>query len=477
MSTFAIDPPRRRLAIPLWLLGGVLAVVIGLCLGDPGPESLAVLGLVTVGGVLFAAAVAPFAGFLVLVTSSIMLIVMSIGEGERNLTSFDVLQFPLLAVTFLSGAAALARRSEQAEQGTAHSELRAATRKFTDAVWQYVGLAALSLLVTVAMGKTAGGIDSGLKLVRAMQGMLMFPLALVWLRRERDFRYAIGALLFGGVLFAIINGFAIGTGSAVRAGMTWFANEPLWSMGDPIEAGTAMLMLWVLLLTRQSMEPRPTRWLMLAGILALLVLSQSRSGLLAWVVFSLATLRRVRGRYLLFGLALILLGAPFFASSWWERMSRTLVLERGSFEAYSSLIRVYGWRAAILMFLDHPVFGVGYLGFRHFSDRYNELGIVLGQAESLYLETATGMGVIGLFVAGRAVKRMLDLGRVVRRHAPHGSLAWHLAGFHVPYMAGLLVANLTGDNWVGMLGLAQVGIWCALLVRSGHLSFDSPPAS
>jgi hypothetical protein len=34
----------------------------------------------------------------------------------------------------------------------------------------------------------------------------------------------------------------------------------------------------------------------------------------------------------------------------------------------------------------------------------------------------------------------------------------------------MLVPNLTGDNFVGMLTLAQVSVWCALLVRVGQLS-------
>jgi hypothetical protein len=41
-------------------------------------------------------------------------------------------------------------------------------------------------------------------------------------------------------------------------------------------------------------------------------------------------------------------------------------------------------------------------------------------------------------------------------------------------MLALLVANLTADNFVGMLGLAQVALWCALLIRAGHLSAKPP---
>jgi hypothetical protein len=43
-------------------------------------------------------------------------------------------------------------------------------------------------------------------------------------------------------------------------------------------------------------------------------------------------------------------------------------------------------------------------------------------------------------------------------------------------MLALMAANLTGDNFMGMVGLAQLAIWCALLIRSGHLSVSSNAA-
>ncbi len=64
--------------------------------------------------------------------------------------------------------------------------------------------------------------------------------------------------------------------------------------------------------------------------------------------------------------------------------------------------------------------------------------------------------------------KLFQLGREVGRVAPPGTLAHHMARFHAPLILGLLVANLTGDNFVGMVSVAQLALWTAVLVRAGH---------
>jgi hypothetical protein len=51
-----------------------------------------------------------------------------------------------------------------------------------------------------------------------------------------------------------------------------------------------------------------------------------------------------------------------------------------------------------------------------------------------------------------------------------------MARFHAPLMLGLLVANMTGDNFVGLVGLAQVAMWTAVMVRAGHDAVGHPLA-
>ena len=50
-----------------------------------------------------------------------------------------------------------------------------------------------------------------------------------------------------------------------------------------------------------------------------------------------------------------------------------------------------------------------------------------------------------------------------------------LARFNTPLLIGLLVVNVTGDNFIGMVGLGQLALWSAMLVRAGHLALDARP--
>jgi O-antigen ligase len=134
------------------------------------------------------------------------------------------------------------------------------------------------------------------------------------------------------------------------------------------------------------------------------------------------------------------------------------------------MIRFYSWQAAWHVFLDHPILGVGYACFRFVSQAYHGLPFVIGTAESLFLEVAAGMGVVGLVALGIAIRRMFQLGKVIRRVTPANTFGHQLARYHAPFMISLLVANLTGDNWTGLVGLGQLAIWFALLVRAGHIA-------
>jgi hypothetical protein len=467
---------------PLWAAGAAIALIVGLGVGDPSPDHIVWLAALVGTAVLLMTAIWPGRGYLVLVGSSVMVIAVSIADGAVTVMPFDVLLLPLLAITALTGSIGGTAEVRRLERGPSHDMLRRATKRFTDSIWLYVLLALASLGITVALGQPAGALNSLNKLFRAVEGMSMFGIGVAWMSGRRDLRLMIKAFMVGVLTFAVVNGIALVLAPITsdnvlrRAGMIWYVNESDWSIASANEAGIGLVLVWAVLLVSQRWRPRPYGWVLLGLTLAMLLLSQSRSGLLAWLVFTAMTWREVpRAAVVVAGIALAL-AAPFVTTVWWSRMSHTLFAERGSFEVYSSLIRVYGWQAAWRMFLDHPWFGVGYLGFRHFADRYNDLGLRLPTAESIFFETATGMGVVGLFVFLRAVGRTFALGRAVGASSRPGSLGATMARFHTPFIVASLVSNLTGDNWVGLVGLAQTACWCALLVRAGHLSVDGPDA-
>ena len=98
-------------------------------------------------------------------------------------------------------------------------------------------------------------------------------------------------------------------------------------------------------------------------------------------------------------------------------------------------MRMDMWEAAIAMFVDHPVLGIGWGAFKHVYPVYNELiqeaGIVIFHAHNMYLNVLAETGMAGLgfglwFFFGNAWYAI----RYVRSHAAHTfsrSLAMTLA--------------------------------------------------
>jgi len=181
---------------------------------------------------------------------------------------------------------------------------------------------------------------------------------------------------------------------------------------------------------------------------------------------------RARWRWVLLAGFIVLAAIPLIPHDYWTRMSRTLAMQKGTFEAYTSLIRVYCWKTALSVFLHNPLLGVGYVGYSTVSGAYGALRIVGAPAENYYLETAAGMGLPGLIALAFVLVRLFQVGAVVRRHAPAGSLGGDVARYHAPFLIALMVVNLTGSNLLAMVALGQLAIWVAMLVRAGHLALE-----
>jgi O-antigen ligase len=454
---------------------GAFAIAVGLAVGDPPSGMLlpvgAVLGLVVVGVVV----ARPFSGFLALVFSSFILIVVPVTATHRGVNVFDLVLFPLVATSLFGSARREAAADDVLLSGPAHEAVRTAARRFASGTMLYFGLAAFSL-VTMAIRLGPGpAFTSGLSLLRALQGVLIFPLALWWLRDERRIDATLRAVFAGVVVFTLANGFCAIAYGVPRAGIVWWVTEVSEAIGSPNEAAAALLVLWALVQARWAV--RPSRWLLLLMglVIVMLPLTQSRSGLLAFATFLLLTVRRVRWRWVLGGLFALALALPLVPASFWTRMSHSLSFQQGTSEVFSFLVRVYCYRTAWHVVLDHPVFGVGYLGFRFVSANYNELHLALGQVENFLFETLVGLGILGLAAVGRAFTRLYALGRVVREVTAPRTLGHELARLNGPLLAALFVANLTGATFIGMIGIGQIALWCALLVRAGHLAQDQAP--
>ncbi|MEQ1832359.1 MAG: O-antigen ligase family protein [Candidatus Eisenbacteria bacterium] len=458
-------PPRSRSGA--WVAATIigLAVLVGLAAGDPNPLWLVPLAALTGAGVLYAGARWPFAGLLVMLCSNILLIVVR-ASGLRSVNLIDILMPPVLLVSVFGAARRDARAN--APRGVGHEALDAAERAFVRSTLIFFGCAALSLFQLARLAGVAAALDSGLLLIRASQGLLLYPLCTWWLRTRRRIEHAWTALFVTGAILGVLNIIGVLAWNVQRAGMTLYLNNPDAPFSGPNEAGASTLIVAVVLLVRHQMNPARSNFVVGALMVALVALTGSRSGLLAWLTFGLLTLRWVKPSRVFAGALAIAALLPLIPGRFWGRLVRTVAVERGSFEAFSLFQRVYGWRAAWGIVQDHPWTGVGYLGYRFLSHRYNELRIVLLTVENYYYETLVSMGIVGLILLAVVIVRLFQLGHAVSRVAPPGSLAHYMAKFHTPLMLGLLVANMTGDNLVGMTSLAQLAMWTAVLVRSGH---------
>jgi hypothetical protein len=152
-------------------------------------------------------------------------------------------------------------------------------------------------------------------------------------------------------------------------------------------------------------------------------------------------------------------------------MVKTIAMERGSSELYSWLIRVYGYESNWKLFLDNWLFGVGFFSGQYHTRYYNELGLPLG-AENYFLETAVGLGVIGLALFILCAIRVYQLS-VVKSAAPPGRsrTAWP---FHGPPAVVLHDSEPDREQLVRNRGAWPDGPLVCAVDTTAHLSLRQP---
>lgn len=475
MSTVAANLRGPAPALLVAGLGIVLAVAIGLAAADPTSFVIVPLGLLGLVGTFLFGMVHPRAAFMVVAASSIMLIAFALPR-DRGVNLFDLLLPAILVACVFGTARQEAVTADVRQRSEGHLRIGRATERLVHATLVYYAIAALSIGWLVASGHAGAALNSAIGLARALQGLLLFPLGL-WLMRSdgyviRTFR----AMLIAGGVLAAVNAAAVTMIGAERGGNTWYVNSPSFRLDWPNEAATSLVFLILILIARQQMRPRWTQVAMIAVSVVFVVATRSRTGLMELATLTLLLLPRARWKWLIVTALVIAALLPLVPSDYWQRLANTVFLQRGSYDAYSALMRVIAWKAAWATFLAHPWFGVGYLGFSSFSSAYNDQGLILGTAENYYLEIAAGLGIPGLIALGVVIVRLFQLGQVVHRVTPPGTLGHTLSGLHVPFIIAILVANLPGDILIGMMGVGQVALWCALIVRTGRHALEVQPS-
>lgn len=450
---------------------------IGAAIGNPTPVSVLLGGACVYLIVQVATLLWPIGAYYLLAGALFFLVVWAIND-DQYFNFFDLFLPSLFLVSVLGAARRTAAAERAGFTGPGHEALSNNTRRFERTAIVFYSLAILSVIQLAVRISPLVAKQMVFFEVRMMYGVFMFPLTLWWVRSERHIQRTIAAVVAAEGLFSLINLIEVYRMHAPRAGMTFVVNRP-WFTEGPNEAGAGLSIVCALLAARHRVRPSLWTYPMFGLALVMLALTQSRSGQLTMLVFLLLSLRVLPWRQIAAFAGLTATAALIMPSGAKEKILDTLAFKRGSFEVYTIVIRLYGYVTTWRVFLDHWMFGVGLLGARFMSHEYNSMRITMLGAENYFLEVAASLGVVGFSVLVYLYVQLYRIGRTVQKNAPPGTMAHAMARLHVPLITGLSVANLTGDNFIGFTGIGQVALWCALLIRAGHLAIEEggPPAS
>ncbi|MDQ6712760.1 MAG: O-antigen ligase family protein [Candidatus Dormibacteraeota bacterium] len=281
--------------------------------------------------------------------------------------------------------------------------------------WQRTSLDWPVVLFAVAtflslLGLTGNYTDQLVALLKATGGFVLFFIATQSLRSRGDVWLVVGAVLATGLIqsvetiLPVVNGTVV-VSDATRA--TGTVNEANDFAGYLVLVGPLAVAAGLTL---------RHRWLTIAGGLgtllfgAALVATLSRSGWIGIVVavIALAVLLPQRRRQIaMIGggvLAVLLIGG--LAGPIADRLGN----QAGSSPLDTFLARVPIWSAALAIFVQHPIFGIGVDQFQNMIDSFNpDLGV--NQAHNLFLNMAAERGVLGF---GTFVALVVMLFKVLR---------------------------------------------------------------
>ena len=245
------------------------------------------------------------------------------------------------------------------------------------------------------------------------------------------------------------------------------------TLGSPAFLGGFLVLVFPVLLgaalpTDQSPKARALQGVLLAALLIVLVLTRSRSSIIACglsvALFFLLRIAQPRLRSLLFVLAALVVGGTLaFAFLPWASGWLAAVFDAGSGSTLAR--RFYFWEAGIRAFLASPLWGHGTGSFepemiRFRSPDYWIAGSedVVPHAHNEIIETAVEFGLIGLFLAGwvfftvlKSAFRQTTNGEGWRRSAATGLLCG-LLGLAVDNLANVSLrqAPVAAAAWLCM---------------------------
>jgi len=159
-------------------------------------------------------------------------------------------------------------------------------------------------------------------------------------------------------------------------------------LGDNNGVAVGMLMLAAILLallqTTSRNWQRAMYLVMVVGVVFRSLTTYSRGGLFAFaamgIMYWARSRHRVRTAIVVGGLALLLL--PLLPQEYWARME-TVTTERENMDI-SAGGRIHFWEAAVSMANDHPLLGVGTMGFQGAYDAYDTSAGAYGHSRAVH---------------------------------------------------------------------------------------------
>lgn len=241
--------------------------------------------------------------------------------------------------------------------------------------------------------------DQIVALVKAAGGFLLFVIATQSLRERRECWVVIAAVLGAGLVLAVQTTLPIIQGlDAVSA-----LSRATGNVIDPnLFAGYLVLVMPLALAAGLAIH---WRWAPVVGGLAMLlfgaalVATLSRGGWLGLVigVATLALLLPGRRRAIVgvAGAVVVILFIGGVAGPVATRLGSA----SGASPLQTFLDRIPIWSAAVTMFLQHPIFGIGVNNFGNYIGAYDP-SLDVNQAHDLFLNIATERGLLGLITFG-----------------------------------------------------------------------------
>lgn len=325
-----------------------------------------------------------------------------------------------------------------------------------------VAVLMLGVLMTVTLAYTpASGVGTRRVLEYLLTNLVVFG-ALVLNRNERSLTRLLWAFTAISLITTAISLVDIVVSSNISGDRYSLAGaNPIW-FARSIGLGIIPL----LALTSDLRKPgfHLFKWLLVAASLYIIVLAASRGPLLATILTICIYLYWVPGKRLrhfriapplifitLLALVYIIMPRP-------ETTSRLSVVS-DSIRDVSTLHRVTAYANAALLFVQHPIAGVGVGGFSHFD--------FLEYPHNVFLEVASEYGVIGLALIISIMVAVIKCYRSVKqrlttRPADMRVLRAFVLILIFASLNAMVSGSITGNSWIW---LAMGGIW-AMKVRT-----------